>query len=77
MGQERNWEQSIEDALLDAGMEVDRGKKEPPHLIRKMKERIMKKKEKIVNLKSRYSVFYVFMYCNLATRFTLYELGVN
>ncbi|XP_065060933.1 forkhead-associated domain-containing protein 1-like [Rhopilema esculentum] len=51
--QERNWEQSIEDALLDAGMEVDRGKKEPPHLIRKMKERIMKKKEKIVNLKAR------------------------
>ena len=52
--QERSWEQAIEEALQDAGMEIDRGKKDPAHLIRKMNEKIKKKKEKISGLKMRW-----------------------
>ena len=59
--QERNWEESIEEALHDAGMEADRGKREPALLIRKMNERIKKKKEKITSLKARYdNIFLTF-----------------
>ena len=51
--QERNWEDGIEGALLDAGLEVDRGKREPALLIRKLNERVKKKKEKVADLKAR------------------------
>jgi len=51
--QEKSWEESIEEALRDAGMEADRGKREPALLIRKMNERIKKKKEKIASIKAR------------------------
>ena len=51
--QERNWEDGIEGALLDAGLEVDRGKIEPALLIRKLNDRVKKKKEKVADLKAR------------------------
>ena len=53
--QEKAWEQQIEEALVDAGMETE-GKKEPAQLIRKMSEKIKKKKDKIANSKIRYVV---------------------
>lgn len=65
--QERSWEETIEEALMDAGMQADRGKREPALLIRKMNERIKKKKEKITNIKARFvesfNVFYHVSFC--------------
>ncbi len=55
--QEKAWEQEIEEALEDGGMEADKGKKEPAHLIRKIFEKMKKKKEKISNMKLRCVIF--------------------
>eukprot|EP00794_Sanderia_malayensis_P015120 gene15120-16676_t len=53
MLQEKAWQQEIEHALEDGGMSPDKGKKEPAQLIKKIFEKIKKKKEKINNLKLR------------------------